>query len=125
MSARREAATAPTTSWSRRGASFGYHNWGDMRSLALIASGGPVVFDATHSVQLTGPERHSSGGRREFVPCSRARDCGGRCGVSWKAPQRRRRCPTHELVPLGEMRARSKTLKELRTSKRSGLPKMR
>ncbi|MCP4471255.1 MAG: 3-deoxy-8-phosphooctulonate synthase [Gammaproteobacteria bacterium] len=53
-----------------RGASFGYNNLvSDMRSLAVMrATGCPVVFDATHSVQLPGGRGSSSGGQREFVP---------------------------------------------------------
>lgn len=53
-----------------RGASFGYNNLvSDMRSLAIMReSGCPVVFDATHSVQLPGGQGTSSGGQREFVP---------------------------------------------------------
>jgi 2-dehydro-3-deoxyphosphooctonate aldolase (KDO 8-P synthase) len=53
-----------------RGVSFGYNNLvSDMRSLAVMrATGCPVVFDATHSVQLPGGQGQSSGGQREFVP---------------------------------------------------------
>jgi 2-dehydro-3-deoxyphosphooctonate aldolase (KDO 8-P synthase) len=53
-----------------RGASFGYNNLvSDMRSLAVMRETGcPVVFDATHSVQLPGGQGGSSGGQREFVP---------------------------------------------------------
>lgn len=53
-----------------RGASFGYNNLvSDMRSLAIMrATECPVVFDATHSVQLPGGQGTSSGGQREFVP---------------------------------------------------------
>jgi 2-dehydro-3-deoxyphosphooctonate aldolase (KDO 8-P synthase) len=53
-----------------RGASFGYNNLvSDMRSLAVMrATGCPVVFDATHSVQLPGGQGNVSGGQREFVP---------------------------------------------------------
>jgi len=53
-----------------RGASFGYNNLvSDMRSLAMMRETGcPVVFDATHSVQLPGGQGTSSGGQREFVP---------------------------------------------------------
>ena len=53
-----------------RGASFGYNNLvSDMRSLEILrASKAPVVFDATHSVQLPGGQGSSSGGQREFVP---------------------------------------------------------
>ena len=53
-----------------RGVSFGYNNLvSDMRSLAVMRDTGcPVVFDATHSVQLPGGQGNCSGGRREFVP---------------------------------------------------------
>ena len=53
-----------------RGASFGYNNLvSDMRSLAVMRETGcPVVFDATHSVQLPGGQGSTSGGQREFVP---------------------------------------------------------
>ena len=53
-----------------RGASFGYNNLvSDMRSLEILrASKAPVIFDATHSVQLPGGQGNSSGGQREFVP---------------------------------------------------------
>ena len=53
-----------------RGASFGYNNLvSDMRSLAIMReTGAPVVFDATHSVQLPGGQGTSSGGQREIVP---------------------------------------------------------
>ena len=53
-----------------RGASFGYNNLvSDMRSLAVMRdTEGPVVFDATHSVQLPGGQGSVSGGPREFVP---------------------------------------------------------
>ena len=52
-----------------RGASFGYNNVSDMRSLAIMRETGcPVVFDATHSVQLPGGQGTTSGGQREFVP---------------------------------------------------------
>jgi 2-dehydro-3-deoxyphosphooctonate aldolase (KDO 8-P synthase) len=60
---------------TERGASFGYHNLVvDMRSLVTMrALGVPVVFDATHSVQLPGGLGNASGGRREFVrPLARA-----------------------------------------------------
>jgi 2-dehydro-3-deoxyphosphooctonate aldolase (KDO 8-P synthase) len=54
---------------TERGTSFGYHNLVvDMRSLPIMRSlGVPVVFDATHSVQLPGGLGHASGGQREFV----------------------------------------------------------
>lgn len=67
-----------------RGASFGYNNLvSDMRSLAIMrATGYPVVFDATHSVQLPGKQGASSGGQREFVPVlARAAIAAGVAGV--------------------------------------------
>ncbi len=67
-----------------RGASFGYNNLvSDMRSLAIMRETGcPVVFDATHSVQLPGGQGTSSGGQREFVPVlSRAAVAVGIAGI--------------------------------------------
>lgn len=67
-----------------RGASFGYHNLvSDMRGLATMRSTGcPVVFDATHSVQLPGGKGTSSGGQREFVPVlARAAVAAGVAGL--------------------------------------------
>jgi 2-dehydro-3-deoxyphosphooctonate aldolase (KDO 8-P synthase) len=60
----------PTMMVAERGASFGYHNLVvDMRGLAIMRdTSAPVVFDATHSVQLPGGNGTSSGGQREFVP---------------------------------------------------------
>ncbi len=65
---------------TERGSSFGYHNLVvDMRSLAIMRSlGAPVVFDATHSVQLPGGLGNASGGQREFVrPLARAAAAAG------------------------------------------------
>jgi len=67
-----------------RGASFGYNNLvSDMRSLAIMReTGAPVVFDATHSVQLPGGQGSTSGGQREFVPVlARAAIATGVSGV--------------------------------------------
>ncbi len=67
-----------------RGFSFGYNNLvSDMRSLAVMrATGAPVVFDATHSVQLPGGQGSSSGGRREFIPVlARAATAAGVAGL--------------------------------------------
>ena len=69
---------------TERGASFGYNNLVvDMRSLAIMrAFGAPVVFDATHSVQLPGGAGGASGGQREFVPTlARAAVAVGVAGV--------------------------------------------
>jgi 2-dehydro-3-deoxyphosphooctonate aldolase (KDO 8-P synthase) len=67
-----------------RGFSFGYNNLvADMRSLAILReTGRPVVFDATHSVQLPGAKGDASGGQREFVPVlARAAVAAGVAGV--------------------------------------------
>ncbi|MCC5867081.1 MAG: 3-deoxy-8-phosphooctulonate synthase [Gammaproteobacteria bacterium] len=67
-----------------RGFTFGYNNLvSDMRSLAVMrGTGCPVVFDATHSVQLPGGKGHASGGQREFVPVlARAAVAAGVSGV--------------------------------------------
>ena len=68
--AREAAGGADRIMVCERGVSFGYHNLvSDMRSLAIMRNTGcPVVFDATHSVQLPGGQGSSSGGQREFVP---------------------------------------------------------
>jgi 2-dehydro-3-deoxyphosphooctonate aldolase (KDO 8-P synthase) len=67
-----------------RGFSFGYNNLvSDMRSLAVMrATGCPVVFDATHSVQLPGGQGSASGGQREFIPVlARAATAAGVAGL--------------------------------------------
>jgi len=66
----REASDADNIMVCERGATFGYNNLvSDMRSLAVMrGTGCPVVFDATHSVQLPGGQGAVSGGQREFVP---------------------------------------------------------
>ena len=66
----REASGQDNIMVCERGASFGYNNLvSDMRSLAVMRNTGcPVVFDATHSVQLPGGQGTVSGGQREFVP---------------------------------------------------------
>jgi len=80
----RAASGADNILVCERGASFGYHNLvSDMRSLAIMRDTGcPVVFDATHSVQLPGGQGTSSGGQREFVPVlARAAVAAGVAGV--------------------------------------------
>lgn len=82
--AERAGIARPTMMVCERGASFGYHNLVvDMRGLAILRdAGAPVVFDATHSVQLPGGNGTSSGGQREFVPVlSRAAVAVGVSGV--------------------------------------------
>jgi 2-dehydro-3-deoxyphosphooctonate aldolase (KDO 8-P synthase) len=80
----REASGTDNILVCERGASFGYHNLvSDMRSLAIMRETGcPVVFDATHSVQLPGGQGTASGGQREFVPVlARAAVAAGVSGV--------------------------------------------
>jgi 2-dehydro-3-deoxyphosphooctonate aldolase (KDO 8-P synthase) len=80
----RAASGADNIMVCERGASFGYHNLvSDMRGLAVMrATNCPVVFDATHSVQLPGGQGTSSGGQREFVPVlARAAVAAGVSGV--------------------------------------------
>ena len=98
-----------------RGASFGYNNLvSDMRSLAIMReTGAPVVFDATHSVQLPGGQGTSSGGQREFVPVlARAAIAVGVAGVFMETHPD----PAHALsdgpnaVPLKHMKALLETL---------------
>ena len=111
-----------------RGASFGYHNLvSDMRSLAIMrATGCPVVFDATHSVQLPGGKGTSSGGQREFVPVlARAAVGAGVAGLFMETHPK----PEEALSdgpnawPLAQMRALLTTLVELDAAvKRSGFP---
>jgi len=101
-----------------RGVSFGYHNLvSDMRSLAILRETGcPVVFDATHSVQLPGGQGDSSGGQREFVPVlARAAVASGVAGVFMETHPR----PAEALsdgpnaVPLARMAELLETLVEL------------
>jgi len=111
-----------------RGASFGYHNLvSDMRSLAIMrATGCPVVFDATHSVQLPGGQGTSSGGQREFVPVlARAAVAAGVAGVFMEThPQPEKALSDGPNAwPLSRMRALLETLVELdRIVKRAGFP---
>ena len=80
----REASGADNIMVCERGASFGYNNLvSDMRSLAIMRNTNcPVVFDATHSVQLPGGQGSTSGGQREFVPVlARAAVATGVSGV--------------------------------------------
>jgi len=82
--ARAAGVTNDTIMVCERGASFGYNNLvSDMRSLAIMRQTGcPVVFDATHSVQLPGGQGTSSGGQREFVPVlARAAVASGVAGL--------------------------------------------
>jgi len=111
-----------------RGASFGYHNLvSDMRALAIMrATGCPVVFDATHSVQLPGGQGTSSGGQREFVPVlARAAVAAGVAGVFMETHPDPARALSDgpNAWPLPRMRALLETLVELDAAvKRAGFP---
>jgi len=111
-----------------RGASFGYNNLvSDMRSLAIMRETGcPVVYDATHSVQLPGGQGTSSGGQREFVPVlARAAVAAGVAGLFMETHPD----PDQALSdgpnawPLGKMKALLATLRDLdQLVKRQGFP---
>jgi 2-dehydro-3-deoxyphosphooctonate aldolase (KDO 8-P synthase) len=111
-----------------RGASFGYHNLvSDMRSLAIMrATGCPVVFDATHSVQLPGGLGTASGGQREFVPVlARAAVAAGVAGVFMETHPDPAKALSDgpNAWPLAQMRALLETLMELDAAvKRAGFP---
>ena len=111
-----------------RGASFGYHNLvSDMRSLAIMRETGcPVVFDATHSVQLPGGQGTSSGGQREFVPVlARAAVAAGVSGLFMETHPDPAKALSDgpNAWPLPRMRELLETLVELdRTVKRAGFP---
>jgi 2-dehydro-3-deoxyphosphooctonate aldolase (KDO 8-P synthase) len=98
-----------------RGASFGYNNLvSDMRSLAIMRqTGAPVVFDATHSVQLPGGQGTSSGGQREMVPVlARAAVAVGVAGVFMETHPDPAKALSDgpNAVPLKHMRALLETL---------------
>ena len=122
----REASGRDNILVCERGASFGYHNLvSDMRALAIMrATGCPVVFDATHSVQLPGGQGATSGGQREFVPVlARAAVAAGVAGIFMETHPD----PAQALSdgpnawPLGRMRELLTTLAELdATVKRRG-----
>ena len=109
-----------------RGVSFGYNNLvSDMRSLAIMRETGcPVVFDATHSVQLPGGQGTSSGGQREFVPVlARAAVAVGIAGLFMETHPKPAEAMSDgpNAVPLGRMKDLLSTLVELdRVVKKAG-----
>ncbi|MBB5204077.1 2-dehydro-3-deoxyphosphooctonate aldolase (KDO 8-P synthase) [Inhella inkyongensis] len=109
--AAREAGLEPNAFMAcERGVSFGYNNLvSDMRSLAIMReTGAPVVFDATHSVQLPGGQGTSSGGLREFVPVlARAAVGVGISGLFMEThpDPNKALCDGPNAVPLKHMRA--------------------
>lgn len=103
---------------TERGASFGYNNLVvDMRSFPVMrATGYPVVFDATHSVQLPGGQGDSSGGQREFVEyLSRAAVATGIDGIFMEVHEDpdKALCDGPNSIPLSELPSLLKTLKTL------------
>jgi len=124
----RAASGADNIMVCERGASFGYHNLvSDMRSLAIMRSTGcPVVFDATHSVQLPGGMGTASGGQREFVPVlARAAVAAGVAGVFMETHPNPAKALSDgpNAWPLARMRGLLATLKELDTAvKRAAFP---
>jgi 2-dehydro-3-deoxyphosphooctonate aldolase (KDO 8-P synthase) len=116
----REASGADTIMVCERGASFGYNNLvSDMRSLAIMRDTHcPVVFDATHSVQLPGGQGTSSGGQREFVPVlARAAVATGVAGVFMETHPDPAKALSDgpNAWPLPRMRELLETLKEIDT----------
>jgi 2-dehydro-3-deoxyphosphooctonate aldolase (KDO 8-P synthase) len=109
-----------------RGASFGYNNLvSDMRSLAIMReTGAPVVFDATHSVQLPGGQGTSSGGEREMVPVlARAAVAVGVAGLFMETHPDPAKALSDgpNAVPLKHMKALLETLLALdRVTKKNG-----
>ena len=101
-----------------RGASFGYNNLvSDMRSLAIMRDTGcPVVYDATHSVQLPGGANGKSGGQREFVPVlARAAVAAGIAGIFMETHPDPDKAPSDgpNMWPLDKMLELLLTLKEI------------
>ncbi|MEO8331109.1 MAG: 3-deoxy-8-phosphooctulonate synthase [Gallionella sp.] len=123
----REASGADNIMVCERGASFGYNNLvSDMRSLAVMRNTGcPVVFDATHSVQLPGGQGTVSGGQREFVPVlARAAVAAGISGLFMETHPNPSKALSDgpNAFPLGHLKALLKTLMALDvTVKQQGL----
>ncbi|HET7546342.1 MAG TPA: 3-deoxy-8-phosphooctulonate synthase [Usitatibacter sp.] len=114
----REASNADNIMVCERGASFGYNNLvSDMRSLAIMRDTGcPVVFDATHSVQLPGGQGTSSGGQREFVPVlARAAVATGVSGIFMETHPNPEKALSDgpNAWPLGRMKELLETLKAI------------
>ncbi|MDO8262506.1 MAG: 3-deoxy-8-phosphooctulonate synthase [Gallionella sp.] len=123
----REASGQDNIMVCERGASFGYNNLvSDMRSLAVMRNTGcPVVFDATHSVQLPGGQGTVSGGQREFVPVlARAAVAAGISGLFMETHPDPSKALSDgpNAFPLGHIKALLQTLMALdETVKRQGL----
>ena len=114
----REASGTDNIMVCERGASFGYNNLvSDMRSLAIMRETRcPVVFDATHSVQLPGGQGETSGGQREFVPVlARAAIATGVSGVFMETHPDPAKALSDgpNAWPLGRMRELLETLRDI------------
>ncbi len=114
----KEASGADNIMVCERGASFGYNNLvSDMRSLMVMRETGcPVVFDATHSVQLPGGQGTASGGQREFVPVlARAAVASGIAGIFMETHPNPAKALSDgpNAWPLQLMRELLETLKEI------------
>ncbi|MDP1611861.1 MAG: 3-deoxy-8-phosphooctulonate synthase [Sulfuritalea sp.] len=129
LKAREVNAGADNIMVCERGASFGYNNLvSDMRSLAIMRETDcPVVFDATHSVQLPGGQGDRSGGQREFVPVlARAAVAVGVCGLFMETHPDPAKALSDgpNAWPLGEVAALLEQLMELDALvKRKGMTK--
>ena len=120
----REASGTDNIMVCERGASFGYNNLvSDMRSLAIMRETNcPVVFDATHSVQLPGGQGTSSGGQRQFIPVlARAAVAVGIAGLFMETHPDPARALSDgpNAWPLDRMESLLETLKELDMSVKS------
>ena len=126
----REASGQDNVLVCERGFSFGYGNLvSDMRSLAIMRDTGcPVVFDATHSVQLPGGQGTASGGQREFIPVlARAAVASGIAGLFMETHPDPAKALSDgpNAWPLGMMQGLLETLVELdRTVKKKGFAEM-
>src|SRR5215218_7062895 len=124
----REASGTDNIMVCERGVSFGYNNLvSDMRALAIMRDTKcPVVFDATHSVQLPGGQGTTSGGQREFVPVlARAAVATGIAGLFMETHPDPAKALSDgpNAWPLGRMRELLETLKDLdAVTKRKGFP---
>ena len=108
-----------------RGFSFGYNNLvSDMRSLAVMrGTGCPVVFDATHSVQLPGGKGSASGGQREFIPVlARAATAAGVAGLFMETHPEPEKALSDgpNAMPLEHMASLLRTLKDVDAAVKAG-----
>jgi 2-dehydro-3-deoxyphosphooctonate aldolase (KDO 8-P synthase) len=127
----REASGQDNVLVCERGFSFGYGNLvSDMRSLSIMRDTGcPVVFDATHSVQLPGGQGTASGGQREFIPVlARAAVASGIAGLFMETHPNPEKALSDgpNAWPLGMMRGLLETLVEIdRLVKKNGFAEMK